>query len=72
MDEITYSREKGKQVDMIVMDFAKAFDKVSHQLLIYKLQHYGITGQLNKRIQNFLTKRSKPFLWTELHPNSCQ
>ena len=42
MDEITHSRDKGRQIDMLVMDFAKAFDKVSHSLLTHKLQHYGI------------------------------
>ena len=57
LDEITYSREKGKQVDMIVMDFAKAFDKVSHSLLTHKLQHYGITGSTNNWIRSFLSDR---------------
>lgn len=57
IDELTHDREKGKQVDMLVMDFAKAFDKVSHTLLIHKLQHYGITGQINNWVQSFLTDR---------------
>ena len=30
----------------IFLDFAKAFDKVSHPHLLLKLQHYGIKGQL--------------------------
>ena len=59
MDDITYSREKGQQVDMIVMDFAKAFDKVSHSLLTHKLQHYGITGTTNNWIQSFLSDRKQ-------------
>ena len=59
MDEISYSREKGKQVDMLIMDFAKAFDKVSHSLLTHKLQHYGITGHINSWIQNFLSDRKQ-------------
>ena len=31
-----------KQTDIIVMDFAKAFDKVPHRRLLYKLDYYGI------------------------------
>ena len=33
-----------KQTDVIVMDFAKAFDKVPHKRLLYKLDFYGIRG----------------------------
>ena len=31
-----------RQADMILMDFAKAFDKVPHRRLLYKLDFYGI------------------------------
>jgi hypothetical protein len=34
--------DKNYQTDMIVLDFAKAFDKVSHPRLLHKLEHYGI------------------------------
>ena len=57
VDDISHSRDKGRQVDMLVMDFAKAFDKVSHSLLIHKLQHYGISGNINNWIKNFLSNR---------------
>ena len=30
-----------KQTDLIIMDFAKAFDKVPHRRLLHKLDHYG-------------------------------
>ena len=33
-----------RQTDVIVMDFAKAFDKVPHKRLLYKLDFYGIRG----------------------------
>ena len=41
------------------MDFAKAFDKVCHSLLLHKLHHYGIQGKTNRWIQAFLSGRSK-------------
>ena len=41
------------------MDFSKAFDKVSHGLLIHKLSHYGIRGNVNNWIASFLTDRTQ-------------
>ena len=57
IDELSDDLENGKQVDILVMDFAKAFDRVCHSLLIHKLSHYGITGQVNTWIKNFLADR---------------
>ena len=37
----------------------KAFDKVSHNLLIHKLKHYGIRGKVNNRIESFLSGRTQ-------------
>ncbi|XP_069982175.1 uncharacterized protein [Penaeus vannamei] len=39
-------RRDTKQVDAILLDFAKAFDKVPHKRLTLKLRHYGITGPI--------------------------
>ena len=33
-------------VDMIFLDFKKAFDSISHNELLVKLWHFGITGDL--------------------------
>ena len=54
--------EKGKQTDVLVMDFSKAFDKVSHSLLVHKLSYYGITGQVNRWINHFLADRRQAVL----------
>ena len=45
-DELVNNMAKGKQTDILVMDFANAFDKVNHSLLVHKLHHYGIQGEL--------------------------
>ena len=37
-----------RQTDAIIMDFAKAFDKVPHRRLLYKLDYYGIRGSTQK------------------------
>ena len=48
LDIITDAVNKGKSVDLVLLDFAKAFDKVSHEKLLLKHVAYGIdsiTGQ---------------------------
>ena len=50
---------KGQQTDILILDFAKAFDKVNHSLLIHKLQHYGIIGKSVRWIQNWLANRKQ-------------
>ena len=39
-----------RQTDAIIMDLAKAFDKVPHRRLLYKLHYYGIRGSTHKWI----------------------
>ena len=34
----------GNQTDLVLLDFSKVFDKVSHQKLLFKLHRYGIRG----------------------------
>ena len=46
-------------VDMIYLDFAKAFDKVDHWILLRKLREIGISGNLGIWFYNFLAHRSQ-------------
>jgi len=59
IDELINNTEQGKQTDILIMDFAKAFDKVNHRLLLHKLHHYGIQGNINTWIQDFLYQRKQ-------------
>ena len=51
--------DSGECVDAVVLDFSKAFDKVSHPKLIYKLKSLGINSQLILWIEHWLNRRSQ-------------
>ena len=58
-EDVSSGLDAGIPSDVIVMDFAKAFDRVNHSLLIHKLSHYGIRGKVNSWISSFLSDRSQ-------------
>ena len=43
-----------KQVDITILDFSKAVDKVPHNRLLYKRENYGIRDDTLKWIKAFL------------------
>ena len=49
----------GKQTDLILLDFSKAFDKVNHSKLLWKLHQYGIRSKALSWIRAFLGNRSQ-------------
>ena len=49
--------ENGDNLEIIYLDFAKAYDKVDHRILIHKLRNIGISGTLLGWITTWLTKR---------------
>ena len=55
--ELFNNLAEGKQTDIFILDFAKAFDRVNHSLLVHKLSYYGIQGVLNHWISDFLQDR---------------
>ncbi len=58
-DDIMHMLEHKHTVDMIYLDFSKAFDKVDHGILLHKLRATGITGHLGQWFYNFLTNRTQ-------------
>ncbi|MCG7876680.1 MAG: reverse transcriptase domain-containing protein [Candidatus Thiodiazotropha endolucinida] len=60
---IAKSLKSGKdQVDVILLDFAKAFDKVPFKRLLHKLHFYGIRHNTLQWISSFLNDRSQQVL----------
>ena len=56
-DRITHELENGRGVDVVYLDFAKAFDKVDHGITLHKFSSLGIKGSLGRWIHTFLTNR---------------
>jgi hypothetical protein len=57
IDKIARNYAKNKQVDVILLDFSKAFDKVPHSRLLHKLEHYGVGNSTIAWIKAFLQNR---------------
>ncbi|CAM4590417.1 unnamed protein product [Caretta caretta] len=53
-DKITGSVDMGKAVDMIYLDFSKAFDMVSHSILTSTLKKYGLDQWTIRWIEGWL------------------
>ena len=49
----------GGHINALFLDFAKAFDKVCHSKLYYKLSSYSINGEVLSWIKDYLTDRSQ-------------
>ena len=61
-DEIVKALENGDNIDVIYLDFKKAFDKVDHGILLQKLRKLGISGKIGRWIHNFLKQRQNQVL----------
>ena len=59
LDVLTKLIDAGQAVDVLYLDFAKAFDKVPHQRLLQKLRAHGITGKVNSWIECWLSGRQQ-------------
>ena len=59
VQEHTANSDKNIQTDLIIMDFAKAFDKLPHQRLLCKFKFYGIKNETLSWISVFLSNRTQ-------------
>ena len=56
-ETILQQMDCGKSVCGTFLDFAKAFDCVNHQILMNKLEHYGVRGNVHSLLHSYLTSR---------------
>ena len=62
LDEWTQILDDGGDLDVVYMDFLKAFDTVPHKRLMAKLHSYGIKGKIHRWITSFLSGRRQKVL----------
>ena len=60
IDKITSAMDKKEHVFGLFLDFAKAFDTVNHNILLRKLDHYGMEWNHQR---NSAPVVSKLFVW---------
>ena len=59
MQDLLQNVEQKRQVDLLVLDLAKAFDKVPHRQVLQKVEHYGIRGNILAWLSDFLMDRTQ-------------
>ena len=63
--------DEGRQVDVIFLDFAKAFDRVAHDVLLQKLCNFCISGALLNWRQDYLTNREQRVVIDGVNSSWC-
>ena len=59
VDDIVQGLSSGVDTDAIYLDFAKAFDKVDHRLLLLKMNKLGFHERVTNWVESFLSKRQQ-------------
>lgn len=59
IDNLAEALDDKQQTDVLILDFSKAFDSISHRRLIFKLDHHGICGKTLGWIKTWLTNRTQ-------------
>ncbi|KAK4833063.1 hypothetical protein QYF61_027725 [Mycteria americana] len=58
-DKVTHLVDEGKAVDVVYLDFSKAFDIVSHSILLEKLDAHGLDSCTLRWVKNGLDGRAQ-------------
>jgi Reverse transcriptase (RNA-dependent DNA polymerase) len=67
LHDLSVALEKSNSVDVIYIDFRRAFDSIVFTKLLYKLQCYGVSGRLLAWLSAFVTGRSQCVVADNVH-----
>ena len=69
IDRILQHLDKGETPINIYLDLSKAFDTLDHDILLHKLQNYGIHGTALDLLKSYLTERHQYVIYNESKSN---
>jgi hypothetical protein len=72
VDFISESMDSRTQVDSVYTDFSKAFDTVSHRLLIHKMSSYGFNGSMLQWLDSYLSRRYQRVVINGISSSWCK
>ena len=58
-EDIARNLDNNQQVDMLILDFSKAFDTVPHKRLLKKMESYDINGNILSWLEAWLTQQEQ-------------
>ena len=59
IDRITQELDRGYTPLNIFLDLSKAFDTLDHEIMLYKLEYYGVTRSALQLLRSYLSDRKQ-------------
>ena len=69
VNELRQSFDENKFTVGVFIDLSKAFDTIDHKILLHKLKHYGINGNILKWFSNYLSNRQQYIQYDKIKQN---
>ena len=63
VDKVNIAVENNDSSVGIILDLSEAFDTINHNILLYKLEHYGFRGAVLKWFKSYLCNRKQHVLF---------